>query len=633
MSRHERPERKVESRIEHSQASTPSEQAAERLRADAHPVRRVQFEAPALSPPSRDVAPSQAPADAVPKASHRPVEVPPVRTALSGASTDKGVRQPTLIEARQSVSDLIDKGVFKKAEQGDTKTGERRAIADRTESGDRVREVDNRTAPVEKIKVVYADQANDPSQRVSRADFRVRKDGTIEVVNDPEKNNKKEIVIEVEREQGKTAEPTAEQQRSIDQLTGYLSNRLMKANQDGTKDGVIEDRQGLVSDRVKAELKVRPAPEANLPEPVRHQVERMRRFEGGGRGVLSPEETDSYFTPRDRVVPRAPEQSNREWSLRETVAAMINVTEAQPYEAVRNYGERGWAVGRYMLTADMIADWLADLLGDPPDPAKLEEAVKKGKISAKLAEKLKSPQFRQFLEKLKSGEQPTASEIQQLLPKEMQEKIAGDLIAKFSEQSKDGQGNVDIGKVAVAMAIGRMPSEEELARPEFKAFENAAERLHEISKARTEHPGRNLEWQDVPTGPRKEGDDYPPSKLAVKLVDRAEDVARSMNSTGWCYKGVATALASIGVNVHGASAYMAADQLARDRRFVEVSMKDLRPGDVLVHNRSASHVHGHIAVYLGNGMEASDHVQKLITGRGYGGTRVFRLKDSGTYNA
>jgi hypothetical protein len=45
----------------------------------------------------------------------------------------------------------------------------------------------------------------------------------------------------------------------------------------------------------------------------------------------------------------------------------------------------------------------------------------------------------------------------------------------------------------------------------------------------------------------------------------------------------------------------------------------------MVHGKSSKHPHGHIAVYLGNEKEASDHVGKVIRKGRYGGTTVFRM--------
>jgi len=96
---------------------------------------------------------------------------------------------------------------------------------------------------------------------------------------------------------------------------------------------------------------------------------------------------------------------------------------------------------------------------------------------------------------------------------------------------------------------------------------------------------------------------------------------------GYCYRGVKGALRPLGVNLSGSAAYQAKGQLLRDKRFESVAVKnvhDLQPGDILVHGASSSHPYGHIAVYLGNKHEASDHVQKVVLNGPYNGTTVFR---------
>ncbi|MGE4203104.1 MAG: hypothetical protein AB7J86_20800 [Vulcanimicrobiota bacterium] len=102
----------------------------------------------------------------------------------------------------------------------------------------------------------------------------------------------------------------------------------------------------------------------------------------------------------------------------------------------------------------------------------------------------------------------------------------------------------------------------------------------------------------------------------------ASDAARNANGPGgWCYKWVANALGRHGVNVHGASAYMAADQLAGNPKFREVrvpanQLRNLPPGAVVVWNRGAGHPHGHISIALGDGREASDKIRNQITNYG-----------------
>lgn len=96
---------------------------------------------------------------------------------------------------------------------------------------------------------------------------------------------------------------------------------------------------------------------------------------------------------------------------------------------------------------------------------------------------------------------------------------------------------------------------------------------------------------------------------------------------GYCYKWVAQALAKFGVNVHGASAYMGADQLAKNPKFREISVKPqdlpkLPAGAVVVWNKGNGHEHGHISIALGNGKEASDKIRTQITNYGTS-VRVF----------
>lgn len=90
---------------------------------------------------------------------------------------------------------------------------------------------------------------------------------------------------------------------------------------------------------------------------------------------------------------------------------------------------------------------------------------------------------------------------------------------------------------------------------------------------------------------------------------------------GYCYRGVKHHLRKIGVNLHGGSAHLAADQLARQRgKFKEVSvrrgqLRKLPPGAVVVWDRSPGKPHGHISIATGDGREASDKIRNQITNR------------------
>jgi peptidoglycan hydrolase-like protein with peptidoglycan-binding domain len=112
------------------------------------------------------------------------------------------------------------------------------------------------------------------------------------------------------------------------------------------------------------------------------------------------------------------------------------------------------------------------------------------------------------------------------------------------------------------------------------------------------------------------------SAFGNQVAAAAEREARQLNSVGRCALGVNNALTSLGVQGLG-HAYQKAEQLANNPRFreVNVSANDLTrlpPGAVVVWGRSAAKPYGHVSVALGGGREASDHIQRQITGGRYG---------------
>lgn len=107
-----------------------------------------------------------------------------------------------------------------------------------------------------------------------------------------------------------------------------------------------------------------------------------------------------------------------------------------------------------------------------------------------------------------------------------------------------------------------------------------------------------------------------------KLAEIARTEASNGDSSGGlCYRDVGRDLAKIGINVSGASAYMAADQLAKNPKVKEmkVSQSDLPKlpaGAIVVWDRGAGHEHGHISIATGDGKEASDLMRNQITNYG-----------------
>lgn len=141
----------------------------------------------------------------------------------------------------------------------------------------------------------------------------------------------------------------------------------------------------------------------------------------------------------------------------------------------------------------------------------------------------------------------------------------------------------------------------------------------------------------APSGPAPVGPPPAGSNTGETFAHYAEQVANNMGSTGWCYKGVSNAVSQATngeVVLTGGSAYMAADQLAgMPDKFEEVSvspenLSQLPPGAIVVWGQTDASPHGHISVALGDGREASDHVQSQISSlRGSTNYRVFIPRD------
>ncbi len=168
------------------------------------------------------------------------------------------------------------------------------------------------------------------------------------------------------------------------------------------------------------------------------------------------------------------------------------------------------------------------------------------------------------------------------------------------------------------------------------ARQNGIRNVNLIYAGRTlKIPGRSDSFGSRPAaqnnGPRPSSPSAPASSgnvsssfgaRAATLANTARSVASAMNTRGWCARGVANSLERMGMSVpRQPSAYMYANVLSRDPRFREVrvsqaEMRNLPPGAIIVHPsgyRGAGSPHGHIAVTLGGGQEASDHVRALIT--------------------
>jgi hypothetical protein len=179
-----------------------------------------------------------------------------------------------------------------------------------------------------------------------------------------------------------------------------------------------------------------------------------------------------------------------------------------------------------------------------------------------------------------------------MMPKELQEQIGSDLVNKFSAACRDPQGQVDVGKVALAKATCHVPTDAELAKPENQAFVNAGRRLGDISNARTENPGQPLEWQEVN------------QRL---LMAAKQSVGKAMwNSGKWsaasleygnlgCAASVSEVMKAAGVD--GRAMTSAGVTVLEERILKEggYRVNNPQPGDIVVGKRGPGK-HGHIGI-------------------------------------
>ena len=193
-------------------------------------------------------------------------------------------------------------------------------------------------------------------------------------------------------------------------------------------------------------------------------------------------------------------------------------------------------------------------------------------------------------------------------------------------------GNLGSGLGSLGQQSGQPSANGGLQRARWSPRRNRVSRMDRADRADQSNRTRR---RSINTG-RAERTAAPNSSApgstqsGQKLARSAARVARRMNRTGLCYRGVKAAVRNAtGVQLTGGSAYQAANQLARSDKFKEVkvsqaNLKKLPPGAVVVWGKTKRSPHGHISVALGDGREASDHIQRQITSlRGARNYRVF----------
>jgi hypothetical protein len=365
--------------------------------------------------------------------------------------------------------------------------------------GDRVREAANATdRPT--ISVELQDSTNPNSKP---PDFSIAKDGTVQMLRNPEQSGSSNVRIQLERENGQL-NPTPEQQKAAEELVKYLSDR-MKGRLPNARDGVtLDDKDAVVSPDVQRQTGAHaPREQEQMAPETREAVRQAHRLRGSNGVDMPMQATGDMPATGTRTVPRMAGESDREASLKEAWAGLFNADKTAPYETVRRGQDGEQHVGRYGFTSKQIHSFL-DMIGNPPDPKKIEELVKAGKLPKDFAEKLKDPefakQFKDFADKLASGQNVDKDELKKFMPPEAQEAVAGLLVNSMKGRVGDNAGAISAGMMSGKGAQDVTAGD--LSSPTGKQYSEAGQRLFDVASNRANVEAGAGKVGTVPTGER-----------------------------------------------------------------------------------------------------------------------------------
>ncbi len=82
----------------------------------------------------------------------------------------------------------------------------------------------------------------------------------------------------------------------------------------------------------------------------------------------------------------------------------------------------------------------------------------------------------------------TGAEVNQFMPKELQDIMATDRVEKYARemgvQDPAKMSKEDAGKVGVAMYLGRVPTQQEMADPSYQKYASDFANIHQMDRAR-----------------------------------------------------------------------------------------------------------------------------------------------------
>lgn len=461
-------------------------------------------------------------------------------------------------------------------------------------------------------------------------DIYIRANGQIEVLGDPKQFLKDKVTLSFEPSGDNQNAMNAIQERVIDTVSRSLKEKnpffLSLMMEDGQK--------GL--DPTNAPLP--DSPVMRGPGNLQFPGLNPSSYTGGGYEGRQAGRTDSSQQTQDvsdntaTTTQAAPEHGYfaaiEDWQRNAIVKNIVK--NELPKELLRapdsiTYNDNvGFQVGTYGLTWDAVSSWLEDV-----DIAQMEQLEAKGKVkkgtSAKIAALKKAHKEgtpHPLLDKLKGknkGNAVSKEELNEFLPTEIQEIAANHRLSTLAREIKAQDGTVDAGKLTVSLLNGKLLSKEE-ATTVNDALSGINSHAEVVAKTMLEASQRNT------NGSRTE---EAPHELGKRLAEIARDYASKRNETRNCLNGVAETLDKIGIHMPSNSDTQHATDSTKwfdsHPRFTEIPMNQVKAGDIVVRGAAPGHESGHIFVYLGNGEEASDHVQTLTPASAYGPSRAYRV--------
>lgn len=335
---------------------------------------------------------------------------------------------------------------------------------------------------VPRINVELQDLEKPPKQQPH---FVVREDGSIEMNGDPEKLNSKDIKIQIERKDGQL-NPTEAQTQAADNLVKYLSDRIQATNPNA-KDGIeINDDADVIDPATEAAAKLKPAKDLEHVTPETKQaIEETNRFRGSNGVDMPRAATDNMGSFGTRRGDPLDGETIRTMGIKEATAGLFKPDKDNAYETVRKHPDGGYRVGRYGFSGNQLSNFL-ESLGDPLTEEMIDKLVASGKLSKSFGAKLKNPEFlaklKGMAKNMQEGGQPSKEDMKNLLPTDVQESIASNMIDQLKGKLGDKPG-----EISAAMMTGKPPSEvskEDLLTPEGQQMTTAGQKLFDIATAR-----------------------------------------------------------------------------------------------------------------------------------------------------